>query len=420
MKRQNISQTVFFRYNPPPQSSRIHITRSHFETFFSEVGPVKKCSVIRDRRQRRRDDDDDDNADKEGGGDDGPSMRNVRGYGFCRFTTQEDALEAVKNLNGRSLEGMSVKVTVELGSGSAGGKNTTSTSNTNNQNDTSTDSTTNTTSGTTPKEDADEAYRILQKKKNTSRVIVRNLSFYATERDVRKTMTERFGRVVDVHLPLVPNYRKDRDGDGDGGSGSGGKNKRRAQHRGFAFVTFDQVESARRAVRSCSGEEDGGEGEVLIKKRAVAIDMSVPKVQHKVLQKERKEEEEKEEMEKEDGDSDSDDDNDDEDGSGDDESGSENDESGSDNDGSDSDDSSSSSSSTSTTSSSSSNAKPTETHHDPAKKPQYSLFLRNLPFDATRHDVFQTFYRRTAWYGIRKLRKRGRMPEGFGRESYRR
>ena len=108
-------------------------------------------------------------------------------------------------------------------------------------------------------------------------MILRNLSFYATERNVHTAMTRRFGPVVDVDLPLVPDYRRRSSSPEDNNYGGG---KKRRQHRGFAFVTFDDHLHAKKAVE--------GEEPVEIKKRPVAIDFSMPKVQHVQVVKEQK------------------------------------------------------------------------------------------------------------------------------------
>ena len=46
--RSNLSLTVFVRYSPPNPA----VTRALLSERFSEYGPVKKCSVIRNQKQR--------------------------------------------------------------------------------------------------------------------------------------------------------------------------------------------------------------------------------------------------------------------------------------------------------------------------------------------------------------------------------
>eukprot|EP00979_Chaetoceros_neogracilis_P015978 scaffold6789_cov217-Chaetoceros_neogracile.AAC.3 len=330
------ANTVFFRYSPADTS----ITRKNFESFFSDIGPVKKCSLIRQNK----------NASAES------SKRQAKGYGFCKFTMEEDAQQAAKSLNETLMkmeDGQKVKVWVELADAASSAKK---------EEDTPVSSSPKTevegvplaTSAT----ETSEEILALQAKKRTSRVILRNLSFYATEHNIRQVM-EKYGEVVDINLPLVP-FQKDDSYQG----------KRRQQHRGFAFVTFAKQTSAQNAVDVCAGKE-----QVLIKKRAVAIDFSVSKFQHKRM----KEEEDAKDHAGGDTDSESSD--------------------------SDSDDDSSSDSDSDSGSGSEDDGSESEEEKDDDKdmadgeekkvveKDSHlnSLFLRNLPFDATRHDLFTLF-----------------------------
>jgi len=328
------------------------------------VGPVRKCSLIRNQAVITPDDDadhDDEDAD------DRPipkGRRVAKGYGFCKFTCQEDAITASQKLNLTSIQmedGRNVKVWVEVSADA-----------------TKTATTTNTT--TVAIVGDNEAYLLLQAKKRTSRVILRNLSFYATERDICRVMEERFGKVVDINLPLVPNYRNKRKEDNGAGDGDDAS-KRRRQHRGFAFVTFDNPKNARLAVDSCAGGEEDVENatQVLIKKRPVAIDLSLPKVQHKVMLKEQKEKLEEEDVSDEQGS------DEEEDGSDDCSTDDEDDNEGEEGSYSDSDSFSKESDIESD------KPAPPVIRHD--QTPRNALFLRNLPFDATRHDIFTAFYR---------------------------
>ena len=213
----------------------------------------------------------------------------------------------------------------------------------------------------------------LQAKKRTSRVIIRNLSFYATEHNIRQVM-EKFGEVVDINLPLVP-FQKDDSYQG----------KKRQQHRGFAFVTFAKQTSAQNSVDVCAGKE-----KVLIKKRAVAIDFSVSKFQHKRMKEEENAKDQAGgDTNSESSDSDSDNDDDDSDS----DSGSDDDDSESEEEKEKDDD--------------------VDMADDGAEKKvvekdshMNSLFLRNLPFDATRHDLFTLFSQYGHIAGIYLVRDR--------------
>ncbi len=91
-----------------------------------------------------------------------------------------------------------------------------------------------------------------------SRLIIRNLSFKATEADIRKAF-EPFGTIVDLNLP------KKEDG---------------KQHRGFAFITYENMGPSLRAIKHLNGKE--------ILKRAIAVDFSLNKTAYtSQLQKEK-------------------------------------------------------------------------------------------------------------------------------------
>uniref|UniRef100_A0A7S2A4B9 RRM domain-containing protein n=1 Tax=Ditylum brightwellii TaxID=49249 RepID=A0A7S2A4B9_9STRA len=378
--------TVFVRFNPPDTA----VTRLHLQSYFSNVGPVKKCSVIRQKRRKkkRRQDYEDDDDEDDDDDDEKKSEREGKGYGFVKFTNEHDAKEAKQKLNNSTMKinGNAYKVFVELASDVTSGNTTAAVPDapsaakrrrTEQQQE-------ETGEGAAAVNDEDEEALFLAKRKRTSRVILRNLSFYATQQNVKHIMEKTFGSVLDVELPLVPS--------------SGDNKHKRPQHRGFAFVTFQEESSAKKAV-------DSGAGVVKIKKRPVAIDFSVSKIQHRRLEKEQKElqqqneeeekEEEEEKAEEDDGSSSSDDD-----GSDDDSNDEEKDDDDSSDDDSDDDDDDSSASSDTTASSSKSEEEDNEEEETPEKESpkidpdiatQKTLFLRNVPFDATRHDLFELF-----------------------------
>jgi len=336
--KKKTANTIFFRYSP----ADISITRKNFESFFSDIGPVKKCSLIRQDKTKSEN-----------------NQRGAKGYGFCKFTALEDAVSAANSLNETSMQlekGKKVKVWVELADAAAAKKE--------DEKAPKKISLPEGTPGDSSTMETSDEILALQAKKRTSRVILRNLSFYATEHNIRQVMEQKFGEVVDINLPLVPTPNAP---DGQ---------RTRQQHRGFAFVTFANEKSAHKAVDACAGDE-----KILIKKRAVAIDFSVSKFQHKRMQEEEKAQDKKEETDSE---SDS--------GSSDGSSGS------SDNDGSsssDDDDSDSDSGSDSDNDDTEETEKKIPEKEIEKKIPenshQHSLFLRNLPFDASRHDLFTLF-----------------------------
>lgn len=331
MSSKSTANSVFFRYSPSDSS----ITRKNFEVFFSDIGPVKKCSLIRQDKTEANE-----------------KRRDAKGYGFCKFTCQEDANEAAEKLNEKNMEleyGMKVKVWVEVADKEAAAAKEKKPA-------------IKLPEGT-PTNDSkfiltDELLQI-QSKKRTSRVIIRNLSFYATENNIRQVMEERFGEVVEINLPLVPLQNS--------------QGKKKQQHRGFAFVTFANQSSANKAVEVCASDE-----KVLIKNRPVAIDFSVSKAHHQRLQEEQKSSTQTDTQNEQENDDDSE---------------SKNSNKADDDEESESEEDTASESEADSESEDDSDEEMEEENDEIVDESENkrSLFLRNLPFDATRHDLFQLF-----------------------------
>ena len=230
----SMENTVFVRFDPTPQHK---VMRHELEDIFSQMGPIKKSSWINTKPAN--------NASTEATS--GPS----KGYGFIKFLAQEDAENAQKELNNSKIqmEGNNYTLKVELASlsGASSSKGQRDKSNT----DTSTDG----------GEDADAAAAAAALLKKKSRIILRNLSFYAKENHIKKIMETEFGKVTDVHLPKVNNKT----------------------HVGFCFVTFENPRDAKKAVDS---------KKVDIQKRSVNMDWSVPKKLHQQQKQERKQQKE--------------------------------------------------------------------------------------------------------------------------------
>jgi len=323
--------TVFVRFVPTPSQK---LPRQQLESIFSEVGPIKKTSWIQSET----------NASK--------------GYGFVKYLSGEDAKTASSSLNGSkiSVEGKDYKVLVELATleqDPSRGKKPSPTKKESQTNDE------NATAFGESSEDAaatDVAQNEFLKKK--SRIIIRNLSFYAKENHIRTCLEKQLGKVVEVHLPRVQSNL----------------------HVGFCFVTFADPEIAKRAVEMKS---------IDIQKRSVTMDWSISKRDHQQQQqqqgqkknikvKEGKDtppEEDKMEEEQDEGNS-SDEENDDHDDDGDDDDEEEEDTEKNEDAGNDNDDDNSSSASEMS---------------DTALTEGRTIFLRNLPFDTTRKDVFDLF-----------------------------
>ena len=406
-------RTLFIKFSPPSAS----ITRQHLSDHFSNYGPVNRCSVIRQTKPRHASEVEDINADNKD--------RGSRGFGFVRFVNEEDAKEAATIINAKRgkkgggevmiVDGVRYSIHAERAVDAATSnpssmprRKEVSLNATNNSNNTSNDSSSRVVPGvpsgqstvviveddnnnidTKTKEDADAKYKAESKRKRTSRVIIRNLSFHATEKHIRTMMESKFGPVAQIDLPTVPNLPNTNNNNDDN---RGKRPPSLPRHRGFAFVTFTNANDAKKAV---AGED------VSIKNRPVAIDFSVSKMEHRRIAKEGLNTKDNG-MEEEDDESDSesvveekdeheenngsdDEENDDDSDDNEDESSLEHDD---DDDDENGDDEKSETKNVDDDDDAESTTTPKK--FDPTESKR-TLFLRNIPFDATRHDVFELF-----------------------------
>ena len=207
--------TVFVRFVPTPSQK---LPRHQLESIFSEVGPIKKTSWIQSENN------------------------SSKGYGFVKYLSSEDADTASSSLNGSkiSVDGKEYKVLVELATldqDQSRGKKPSQPEK---------------VQATIPSQpESGEASETANNEflKKKSRIIIRNLSFYAKENNIRSLLEKKFGKVVEVHLPRVQSNL----------------------HVGFCFVTFADPEIAQRAVEAKTLD---------IQKRTVTMDWSVPKKEH--------------------------------------------------------------------------------------------------------------------------------------------
>jgi len=262
-ERQSLDSTLFVRL---PLGSTIE--RYQLDAACSEYGPVKKTALVR------------------------PKDNTKRPYAFCRFINAEDAKTAAKSL--KHVQGIAVKV--ELATAASQRKEK-------------------------PAKDS------LEHQKKTARVIIRNLSFYANEGQIRQALAS-FGNLVDVHIPSV------------------GKQK-----RGFAFCTFENRKQASACVKA---------GSIAIAERESRVDWSLPRQQYENRKQAGKGGRKTEEMDSQD---DREGEEDREDSSVQSEEQVQDDEDG---------------------------EEPENDAPNDVNEKQ-SIFVRNLPFDASRHDLFLHF-----------------------------
>jgi len=415
-KKASDPRTLFVKFYPPSAS----ITRQHLSDHFSNYGPVNRCSVIRQLKskvhpQQGAASDKDDNDDANQNYD-----RGSKGYGFVRFVHEEDAKSAAdtilqkKSRYGKKksegefmvVDGVQYTIHAERAVDAAGSANNSklkqkesmadnasASKDSPSANNNGGDDAANNDAKATPSKsngDADAAFKAESKRKRTSRVIIRNISFYANERHIKSAMESSFGPVAAVDLPLVPDLPSEK----SGSNSRKPKNKNSVpSHRGFAFVTFTNANAAKRAVEQGS--------EIKIKNRLVAIDFSVSKMEHqKIMKDEQQKKNQKEEDTESESESSSDSDSENEeqkdsDGSSSSDSSSEEDDEDSEDDSesedgsSDDEEESSSKKNNNGTQESATAAKETPDFDESEAK--RTLFLRNVPFDAKRHDVFELF-----------------------------
>jgi nucleolar protein 4 len=387
------AKTVFVRFLP----SSANIRRHHLEDLFSQIGPIKKSSVIVPK------------ADKK-------ETAISSSYGFIKYISAEDAQKAAEKLNRATLRisaAEKIELRVERASDVAHGKKASDKkAHDEKKNDqaaapNNSSKSSSSSSPKSPPEEASAPDAISHKK--TSRLIVRNLSFYAKESHIRKAL-ESFGPIEDIHLPTVSDK-------------SDNKKGQKTFHRGFGFVTFVNVKDAQKCLEA---------KEVEIYKRKVQIAKALHKagydkraeLERGEQKKDSKGADNKPAVPKEDewhtksieNDSAKDADSEEEEAgqnSGSDESSSEDDDddqSASDEDPEDED---------SIEADGKAKTRETATKDESAVAEKRSLFLRNLPFDVTRHDVFEAFRRFGRINGIYIVKdKQSGLPRGTAFLSY--
>ncbi|XP_066541052.1 RNA-binding protein 28 [Hoplias malabaricus] len=165
------------------------------EQLFSEVGPVKRCFVVKDK-----------DSDK------------CRGFGFVTFSMSEDAqraLNEIKEYGGQKIRVTLAKKKINKKQQEKGKKDQ--------QEKESTD-----------KEPEKKSPQNADGKKmnKKARLIIRNLSFKCSDSDL-KELFSKFGTVLDVKIPLKPDGKK----------------------RGFAFVQFKNMLEAGKALAEMNLKE---------------------------------------------------------------------------------------------------------------------------------------------------------------------
>uniref|UniRef100_A0A3P9JZV6 RNA binding motif protein 28 n=1 Tax=Oryzias latipes TaxID=8090 RepID=A0A3P9JZV6_ORYLA len=189
------TQTIFV--GSLPESA----TNERLEEIFSEIGPVKQCFVVREKGTEK-----------------------CRGFGFVKYSMEEDAqraLKEIKDFDGKRLSLSLAKKKIDDKKKAV--KKT----------------------DPAPNPGAKKVPGI-KKQQLKSRLIIRNLSFKCSEDDLKEVF-EKYGTVLEAKIPLKPDGKM----------------------RGFAFVLFKNVCGAAKALKAMNLKE--------IKGRPVAVDWAVPK-----------------------------------------------------------------------------------------------------------------------------------------------
>ncbi|ORZ09148.1 hypothetical protein BCR42DRAFT_381797 [Absidia repens] len=211
-------------------------TSKDLETFFSDVGPIRKCFVITEHRGE--------NAIKEGE----PGFKN-KGFGYVHYALAEDAQQALQKLSSAKFKG-GRKLKMELArrrketTGEHSAKHPQPKPSTR---PASTEKSSTTTSSGTPNTSSSGQDK-------AARLIVRNLPWKYREADLMKVFGEK-GKVVDVKLP---------------------RKFDKGPLRGFAFIQYEKVEEAESAVESLNATEHHG--------RTIAVDWALSKDRFKKME----------------------------------------------------------------------------------------------------------------------------------------
>ncbi|TSK38431.1 RNA-binding protein 28 [Bagarius yarrelli] len=182
--------TLFVRNLPASASSE------NLEKIFSEVGPVKRCFVVKDKGSEQ-----------------------CRGIGYVTYSMEEDAqraLREIKDYDGKTISVIQAKKKVYE---KKKGKNKTDEQKTESSKKPSVINNQQKSQG-------------IRKNKMKARIIIRNLSFKCSEADL-KDVFSKYGTVLDVKIPLKPDGKK----------------------RGFAFVQFKNMLEAGKALAATNLKE---------------------------------------------------------------------------------------------------------------------------------------------------------------------
>ncbi|XP_076324339.1 RNA-binding protein 28 [Tachypleus tridentatus] len=180
-------------------------TKQQVENIFSDIGPVKKCIVVK----------------KRGENEDAEDV--CTGVAYVVFAVREDAVSATERSFKIGEQNLQVSLAQPKKNSSIKKQYVT-------------------------KEIRQQLKEKIKSKKG--RLIIRNLSFKATDEKIKKTFS-KFGNITEITIP------KKEDG----------------KMKGFAFVQFEKTSNAIKAINSLNAKEFLG--------RPIAVDFSLPKLKYK-------------------------------------------------------------------------------------------------------------------------------------------
>ncbi|KAI9137165.1 hypothetical protein BKA69DRAFT_504154 [Paraphysoderma sedebokerense] len=206
-------------------------TNEEFEDFFSEVGPIRSCFVVQDK-------------EKSGNEESDKSKPMNKGFGFINFAQAEDAARAITELSKKKFRGerrlrieFAIKKADTVGKEEVASRKRKSHEGNNNE-------------GTrVSKKPMLSSKKGSEKdKKHSARLIIRNMSFKCHEKQLRKTVSA-FGTVKELLIPR--------------------KYEPNGPYRGFGIVEFGSVDEAQKCIDELNGMDLLG--------RVVAVDWCLPK-----------------------------------------------------------------------------------------------------------------------------------------------
>ncbi|XP_053479479.1 RNA-binding protein 28 [Ictalurus furcatus] len=210
--------TLFVQNLPASASSE------HLEEIFSEVGPVKRCFVVRDK-----------------------GSETCRGFGYVTYCMAEDAQRALREIKYYEDKKIIVIQAKKKLYEKKQGKMKKAEVKTERAEVKTESPEVKTESPEEPSEvKSQPKSQGMRKNKMKARLIIRNLSFKCSEADLKEVFS-KYGTVLDAKIPLKPDGKK----------------------RGFAFVQFKNIQEAGKALKATNLKE--------IKDRQVAVDWAVSK-----------------------------------------------------------------------------------------------------------------------------------------------